>query len=172
MDELELRKLLPSELNTLYLDNLKKLYDKNFKNLDEYEETKNLVGILYADFLRRGMSIPRMGTINQAPSLTVKAPSSDDMPAANVRSLEDGVGGLVEGDNIRVNYVLRRNAMIKQREQQEGQSSGGANYVEVLYEKKENSKIFNPNPCGGYRNYFYAYGDQQKTYCVKNLDEY
>ena len=171
MDVFEIRKLTDNELREIYIKNMSKLYNtEEKKTTEEFNQLRDLVGNLYSEFVRRLIPAPSFGSIKQKPSTTVLTPETETKPAANI-IVDEGIGGLPNFDALRLNYLARRDLIMKERDQQ-GQSSGGANYVNVLYDKKENSMIYNPNPCGGYRNYFHAYGDQQKTYCVKNLDEY
>ena len=76
----------------------------------------------------------------------------------------------IDGSVLRQNYIARMKYLFDTNDNIKGTSSGGANYVECLYNTVDENKK-DPYACGGMKKYKDAYGDGDK-YCIVNLDEY
>lgn len=109
--------------------------------------------------------------MNNNPNI-ILAPAPDYKYASNVTSDTYGGVGTISDSTMRLNFKDRLLSLTKERDLQ-GLSGGVAKYVNCLYDPVPDSKIINPNPCGGYKNLSYAYGQQNDNgYCIKRLDEY
>lgn len=86
----------------------------------------------------------------------------------------DDYGGIGEdkGSVMRNNFISRLKNILTDEDNVKGRSSGGANYVKVLYDPVDpDNKSDNPYSCGGFRRYSDAYGKNEGV-CVVNFDEY
>lgn len=93
---------------------------------------------------------PDFGTINV---------NNEDYDYGNAKELKQ--------NTLRKNFALTVKS-IEEDQDVKGQSlGGGGNFVYPLYDKIEDTKIFNPYPNGGYSNYLNAYGSNA-GYCTKN----
>jgi len=107
---------------------------------------------------------------NPPPPSVVGTPMPESKPAANY--IESSYGGIEEIDAsaMRQNYIARLTNVFNDKSNTKGTSSGGANYVECLYDVVDKN-VKNPYACGGPKKYKDAYGDSAKG-CVVNFDEY
>ena len=101
----------------------------------------------------------------------ILAPAPTFKFTSNIKSDTYGGVGTISDSTLRMNFKERIDSIMKERNLN-GLSGGVEKYVNCLYDTVPNSKIVNPNPCGGYRNLNYAYGNQENGYCIKRLDEY
>lgn len=86
----------------------------------------------------------------------------------------DNYGGIapIDGSVMRNNFISRLKNVLSDTDNERGRSSGGANYVKVLYDPVDpDNKPDNPYSCGGFRRYSDAYGKNDEV-CVVNFDEY
>ena len=101
-----------------------------------------------------------------------ETPRPEIKPAANASV--SSYGGIEELKNsanaMRQNYITRLRNTVFDIDNENGISSGGANYVACLYDVVNEDKK-NPYACGGMKKFKDAYGTSDK-YCVVNLDEY
>jgi len=101
----------------------------------------------------------------------ILAPAPTFKFASNIKNDTYGGVGAINESTLRMNFKDRLDSIMKERDTA-GLSGGVTPYVNCLYDPVPNSKIVNQNPCGGYKNLSYAYGDQENGYCIKRLDEY
>ena len=119
-----------------------------------------------------------MNTNIEVPDFTTKPPPTNNISttapetksAANY--FESSYGGMQEisASAMRQNYIARLSNIMNDNSNTKGISSGGANYVECLY-NAVNTTVKNPYACGGPKKYKDAYGDSSKG-CVFSFDEY
>ena len=105
---------------------------------------------------------------------TQKTDAAAPIPVINTASNASNptYGGVYEisGSSLRQNFITRLKNVAFRTDNEKGESSGGASYIQPLYDQIDPSRQ-DPYACGGYKIFYDAYGISGKN-CVVNQDEY
>ena len=119
--------------------------------------------------MNTNIEVPDINT--RPPPAIVGTPMPEIKSSANFNAFYGGIQEINESASaMRQNYIARISNIMNDNSNSKGISSGGANYVECLY-NTVNPTVKNQYACGGNKKYKDAYGDSSKG-CVFSYDEY
>lgn len=138
-----------------------------------FDSIKSLQFLFFILFLKNKMSNNNVD-LPDAPTQTTKTDNSTPTPmiTSAFNKTDYFTSGIQKYDKsvLRQNYISRMNYLSETNDNVKGTSSGGANYVNCLYNVVDPTKK-DPYACGGNKKYKDAYGNGDK-YCVLYRDEY